>query len=98
MDQLKIWECTSINDIKQTRKFKFLMEKSTKEMQIENDSVLNETRVRCSNNRYYLDNMLEKLPFVLDRTNYTKFALEKGDEIFKRINVEKFKEKINKMK
>lgn len=95
-DQLKIWDCTSISDIKLARKLEFILEESTKEIKIENNSALNQTRVRCSDNPDYLDNMLEKLPSVLGRLSFVEFALEKGDEIFKKISIEKFKEKINK--
>mgnify|MGYP003488745944 FL=1 len=92
-DQLKMWECTSIKDIKRARKLKFILNKSTKELKIDNNHSVNETAVRCSDNPIYLGNMLEKLPSELSRLKYDIFGLEKGDEIFKLITHEKLKKK-----
>lgn len=97
-DQLNMWECTSMNDIKLARKLKFVLEKSTKEFKIENNLALNQTAVRCSDNPDYLCNMLEKLLPVLSRLNCERFALEKGDEIFGKITVEEMKAIVNKSK
>ena len=58
---------------------------------------MNETRVRCGDNPYYLDNMLQKLPSELSRLKYHKFALEKGDKIFKIITHVKMKKIINEI-
>lgn len=43
-DQLKMWECTSMNGIKLACKIKFILEESTKEINIENNHALNEIR------------------------------------------------------
>lgn len=73
-----------MNDIKHAKKIKFLLNNTPK----------------CPNyyNPNYLDDILKKLPSVLVRTNYKRFTLQNSDEIFKRIRIQKLKEKINHVK
>lgn len=52
-------------------------------------------RIRFGDNHNYLDDIP---PSLLVRINYERFPLQKSDETFKRIRIEKFKEKINTCK
>ena len=96
-----MWDCTSINDIKLASKLKFILEKRPIEnlgrCTIENDIVKNETRVRCSDNREYLGNLLEKLASYLGNTKNKKFAIASDDAIFSKIPVEEFKARYNEI-
>lgn len=95
-DQLKVLECTSIKDIKLAKKLKFIINESTKEFTFLDNHSVNELAIRCSDNPYYLDNILEKLSSELSRLSIKNFALSKSDEIFEIITHGKFKEKMNK--
>lgn len=95
-DQLNMWECTSMNDIKPARKLRFILGKSTEKLKIEDNAALNQTAVRCSNNRYYLGNQFENLLLGLSRLQYDMFALDKSDEIFSVISHEQLKETMNR--
>lgn len=98
-DQLNMWECTSLNDIRRAKRIRFILEKDHgKSIEIKDQKSLNEIQVICSDNSHYFDNALKKLLSTLDRLNYKNYALNKSDNIFNMITHEVLKEKINKNK
>lgn len=104
-DQLHVWDCVSINDVKRARKLKFIFEKRPDKNNedskiyyvVENDKRMNETRVRCSDNPIYLNNLLEKLSSYLEKTKYKEFALARDDAIFDKMSADEFKRKYNEI-
>lgn len=98
-DQLHMWDCTSINDIKHACKLKFIVENRPIEdiyrYITENDKYRNELRIRCSDNPKCLGTLLEKLSSYLKKSKNRKFAIARDDAIFRIIPAEEFKARYN---
>lgn len=94
-DQLFVWDCTSISDLRKTRKLKFQIHKDFKKNLIE--VMDNEIIARCSDNSSSTTLTLKKLLSKMRDLRITELALSKNDEIFKTMAMDKFKNLYNKL-
>lgn len=94
-DQLFIWECTSLSDIKDMKKLKFILDKNIKNSTIEVKE--NEIIKRCSDNPINTTLILEKLTSKMQKLKILELALNKNDEIFKSVAKEEFKTIFNSL-
>lgn len=95
-DQLQMWDCTSIIDIKNACKLNFIIDERHT-FNVEHNNKLNATRVRCNENSCRSGDILKKLHSELQKSKPNTYCLEYSDAIFDFIPAEVLKNEYNKM-
>lgn len=91
-DHLHIWECTSLSDVRNIKKLKFILA-SYKRPKIEINK--NEIIVRCSDNLAKLVSTLEKLTSEMKSMQIDELALSEEDMLFGTLRIDEFKNMYN---
>lgn len=88
-DHLFIWDCTSMTDIKNIHRLKFITQRNSKKITIQN--INNDIIVRCSDNPSNTKVTLEKLTSRMRDQKIRELALSKSDYMFNSMAIDEFK-------
>lgn len=94
-NKLFIWEGTSLSDVTNMKKLKFVIHKDIKKLIIETKG--NEVIARCSDNPINTKLILEKLTSKMRKLKTSELALKNNDEIFTKVATEEFRTIFNKL-
>lgn len=94
-DQLFVWNCTSLSDLRNMKKLKFIPEQKLRKITFDTND--KEIIARYSDNPSNTSLLLEKLISKMHKLKINELALKNNDEIFKTVATEEFKTIFNKL-